>query len=854
MSSTSALFFPPFRIDLANEQLWRAEKPIPLRRKTFAVLRYLVEHAGQLVIKEQLLDTVWAGTYVVDTMPTLCIRELRKALGDDAKNPRFIETAHGRGYRFIAPLTTSQSPLSQKSKVKGQKSSSTPNPQHRAPILVGREAELAQLHHWLDKALSGERQIVFVTGEPGIGKTTVVEAFLSGMGQLATGIREQEVQSSRQPMPVAWSLMPSLWVGWGQCIEQHGAGEAFLPVLDALGRLCRGVHGNHLLHVLRQHAPMWLVQMPSLLRAQDGEALQRSTQPATRERMLRELAEALEVLTQEHPIVLVLEDLHWSDVSTLDLLAFVARRKEPARLLVIGVYRPVEMLSEGHPLKSITQELYAHGLGAELPLRSLNDEAIAQYLEARFGIEAQHTASLQNLARPLHLRTNGNPLFLVSLVNDLIQRELLVQTATGWRLKEDAAMLDSTVPDTIRHLVARQSERLSPEERQALEAASVAGMEFSAASVAAALATHTATIEHCCEQLVERQQFLNRLGVEEWPDGTLAARYSFLHALYQQLWHERVSPVQIQHFHLQIGRRKEHAYRERAREIAAELAVHFEQGRAFRKAVQYLQQAGENALRRSAHQEAIILLTKGLEIVKTLPDPSEGAQQELGLQLALGPAFIATKGNGALEVEHSYRRAQALCQQVGETRQLFPALFGLRSFHIVQGEVQTAHGFGPQLLALAQRAQDVEFLLEAYVALGSTSMQLGDLTASRTYNEQGLASYDPVRCYSHASVYGTDPGVLCCSCLSWILQWLGYPDQALEKDQQAIRLAEQLNHPFSLAVALNNSCVFYGQRRDISAMQQRAKALLPLATAQGFPAYAAVGAIMQGLALAKQGH
>ncbi|MBI3304075.1 MAG: ATP-binding protein [Deltaproteobacteria bacterium] len=196
--------------------------------------------------------------------------------------------------------------------------------------MVGREAELSQLYRWLEKVLEGERQIIFVTGEPGIGKTTVVEAFL------------QQIAAERD-----------IWIGRGQCIEHYGAGEAYLPVLEALGRLCREPGGQFLIELLSQQAPTWLVQMPALLRATELETLQRKTRGATREGMLRELAEAVEALTAEWPLVLWLEDLQWSDVSTLDWLAFVGRRRERARLLVIGTYRPVEVIVSGHPLKGV---------------------------------------------------------------------------------------------------------------------------------------------------------------------------------------------------------------------------------------------------------------------------------------------------------------------------------------------------------------------------------------------------------------------------------------------------------------------------------------------------------------------
>jgi len=281
---------------------------------------------------------------------------------------------------------------------------------------VGRELELAQLHTYFAKALHGERQIIFVAGEPGIGKTTLVEAFLQQV------IAEDD-----------------FWLGRGQCIEHYGAGEAYLPLLDALGRLGRESEGQRLIELLNQQAPTWLVQMPALLTAPELEMLQRKTQGATRERMLRELAEAVERLTAERPLVLWLEDLHWCDVSTLDWLAFVARRREPARLLVIGTYRPVDVLVQGHPLRAVKQELQTRGYCRELLLDFLSEEEVAEYLTWRFTApspanagegrgEGRSPAALQRLARIIHRRTDGNPLFMVNMVDYLVVRGVLVQS------------------------------------------------------------------------------------------------------------------------------------------------------------------------------------------------------------------------------------------------------------------------------------------------------------------------------------------------------------------------------------------------------------------------------------------
>ena len=283
--------FQDYRLDLQAEQLWRGEQTVQLTGKAFAVLAYLARHPDQLVSKDDLFQAVWPDTVVSDATLSSAIKELRKALHDKARAPQYIETVHRRGFRFIAPLSTPQPDLSRESQsyterpARAPSSPTLPIPLVTLPV-VGRDAELAQLHAWLDKALAGERQLVFVTGEPGIGKTAVVEAFLSQIAQ------QQQIE-----------------IGRGQCIEQYGAGEAYLPILEALGRLCRGPQADHLIGLLRQHAPTWLAQMPTLLPPEEREQLQREVQGVTRERMLRELAEALEVFTAESPLILVLEDL-----------------------------------------------------------------------------------------------------------------------------------------------------------------------------------------------------------------------------------------------------------------------------------------------------------------------------------------------------------------------------------------------------------------------------------------------------------------------------------------------------------------------------------------------------------------
>ncbi|MBI3301580.1 MAG: AAA family ATPase, partial [Deltaproteobacteria bacterium] len=829
-----SLVFPPFRLDLANECLWCGEERISLRGKTFAVLRCLLEHPGQLVTKEALLNAVWPDTYVGESALTICIRELRQALGDNPKTPQFIETVHRRGYRFIAPLTTTQPVVSSQYPVVSRKQSENSPPQlatdnwQLTTPLVGRDAELAQLHTWLSKALQGERQIIFVTGEPGIGKTTLVEAFLERA-----------------------AAMGGLWIGRGQCIEHYGAGEPYMPVLEALGRLCREPEGNQLIELLSQHAPTWLAQMPALLSATDLEVLQRKVQGATRERMLREMAEAVEMLTTKRPLVLRLEDLQWSDVSTLELLSVLARRQEWARLLVIGTYRPMEVLGHTHPLRAITQELQLHHCCQTLQLRGLTEAVMSEYLAGRFAGGA--SLPLPKLARLIHQRTEGNPLFMVNVTSDLIERGVLVEVSGRWELTAAVDDVAVGVPESIQQLIEQQIERLRPEEQRMLEVASVVGAEFSAAAVAAGVEAAVGEAEARCGRLARRNHLLRTSGIEAWPDGTVAARYGFLHALYQDVLYERVPAGQRIELHRRIGEREAEGYGERAGEIAAELAVHFERGRDYRRAVQYREQAGENAIQRSAHVEAISHLTKGLELLKTLPDTPERTQQELRLQSALGAPLIATKGYAAPEVGQAYTRARELCRQVGETPQLFPVLYGLWVFRLVRAELQTACELGEQLLSLATSQQDPALFVEAHQAMGLSLLCLGELAPARRHLEQGIALYDPTQHRSHAFFYGQDPGVVCLSFAAWAVWVLGYPDQALERSREALSLALELSHPFSLAFALYFATLLSHYRREWQAAQVQAEALIKLSTDQGFALYLARGTILRGGALAEQG-
>ena len=838
--------FGAYRLDPAEERLWRGEEVVRLTAKTFSVLRYLVERSGRLVTKEELFKALWPETAVSDAALTRCICELREGLCDDPRAPHYVETVHRRGFRFISKVVSDQSSVvspAPSAPLRFQRA--TRNWQPTTP-LVGRDTELTRLHGWLEKALRGERQVVFVTGEPGIGKTTLVEAFRQ---RLEAG----DWRPASSPRASSLTQASPVWLGHGQCIEHYGAGEAYLPVLEALGRLCREPGGGSLIKLLSQYAPTWLAQMPALLSPDDIEALQRKTAGATRERMLRELTEALEVLTAERPLILWLEDLHWSDVSTLDLLSALARRHERARLLLLCSYRPIEVLTREHPLKGVKQDLQIHGQCEELALDFLSEAAVAEYLVQRFDGVALQAGRVRQLALVIHRRTDGSPLFMVNVVNDLVAQGVVVKTNGRWRIQNEIKEPTSGTPTNLSQMIEQQLARVSADERKMLEAASVAGAEFSAAAVAAGAEQSTEAVEGQCDALVRREQLLRARGTSEWPDGTIAARYGFIHALYQEVLYERLAVSRRSRLHRQIGERLEQAYGSQTDEIAAELAVHFERGRNYQRAVQYHQRAGQRASQRGANTEAVSHVTTGLQLLKTWPDTPERTRQELTLQLTLGTLSIATHGFASPEVEHAFRRARELCQETGEREHVVPALTGLTHYHAMRAEHRTARELAEELFRIAQDAQDPDLLIEAHYRQGSTLEWTGEYPAALAHLEQAIALYDPHRHRSHAFLYGNDPGVACRVHAMQILWLLGYPDQALIQAQEALALAEDFFHANSVAYGLIGMAQIRHHRREWPAGQARGEACVAFSTEFGLPYFDAQGSILLGAALAGQG-
>jgi len=572
MDPDRLLSFDGYSLDLANERLLRDGDVVPLTPKAFAVLRRLVEDAGQLVRKDDLLRSVWRDTHVSDGVLRVIILEIRRALDDDSDQPRFIETVPRRGYRFIAPRA---------------------RPSRRAAVadedgkLVGRDGVMAALETRFGHACAGERQLVFLSGEAGIGKTTVLDAFVE------RAAREPDVMIAR-----------------GACLEHYGVAEAYLPVLEAIGRLLREPGSDRAIRLLEKYAPTWVLQLPWLAPRDDREALRRELVGVTKERMLREMSEALEALTTERALVLVLEDLHWSDHSTLDLLGMLARRAETARLLVLGSYRPVDVIVAGHPLQSLLQELRMRQQCDDIALPFLDEADVGAYLVQRFGAET----STSDLAGAVHLRTDGNPLFMVRLADELVAVGVLVEDAGHWRLRGSLGDVAHAVPESLRALIDKQIGRLEPGAQRVLEVAGVLGDQFTAGAIAAGLGDDPTVVEEHCDALARQRQLVVPGPLTTLPDGTPIAQYAFTHNLYPQVLGARVPAARRVRLHQRIGDWLERAYGAQADVVSTQLAWHFEEGRDYRRAIRYLISTAESTAGRFAYRDAIRVLQRALAL------------------------------------------------------------------------------------------------------------------------------------------------------------------------------------------------------------------------------------------------
>jgi len=818
------LRFGLYQLDPA-QGLRRGTRDIRITPKSLSLLHFLAERAGQVVTKEDIFHTVWPDATVSDSALTSCIQELRHVLRDDARQPRFIETLHRRGYRFIAHTSGDVR------KIRNEVASAATVPVLRDDVpFVGREALMQEMLKAWALAAQGTRQVLFITGEPGVGKTTAVSAFFARAA--ASG-------------PVRAT--------WAQCVQHFGVGEAYEPILEAVTRLCRQPGGDHLISIIERHGPTWLAQLPALLSSEQLVALQRTAAGTTKARMFRELTDVLETIAAQVPLVLWLEDLHWSDTSTLDWIAAFAQRPEPARLLLIGTFRSSEVAGTEHRLATLPDELRLKGMCREMVLSGLDESAVAEYVTLRFPRLFVETETDAPLVPVVHRHTGGNPLFVVNVFGDLVERGLLIEKDGVWKLSNKICARDLGIPENIRRAINSQIDRLQPNERTLLEVASVAGVTFSLSVVATVAGISINEAEITLTELTRRQRFIRRTDTLEGPKGQIVPGFDFLHVLYRDTLYQRVSPGRLEGLHRQVGACKEAAYAERASEIAAELAMHFERGGDINRALIHLERAAQNARRRSAYTESRMHFDKALLLLKSQPPGHERMEREAVLQAGLGGVLMATCGFGAREAEEAFSRARSLCHELGESTQLFPARWGLWLFYWGRGSLISAQEVAEELLALAGRGGDQGLLLQAHHAAWATAFSRGDLTGTIAHTEAGLRLYDPELHAAMAATFSDhDAGVCCRNFRARALALLGRTAEATRVSNDSIELARMLAQPLSKATAFVWAASLHQLRRDHVTTKAHAASAAEIACQQDFKLMSAWATAYKGWADAER--
>jgi predicted ATPase len=692
---------------------------------------------------------------------------------------------------------------------------------------VGRDRERVALWDAFESAAAGRGQLLCITGEPGIGKTTLVEDFLS---ELASGGRAHG--GAR-----------------GRCSERLAGAEAYLPVLEALDGLLRGSAGEAAARAMRLLAPTWYAQVAPAAAGAPVVAKGPAAPPvaATQEQLKREMLAFLEELSRLRPLVLFLDDVHWADASTVDLLAYLGARCASLRLLVLLTYRPTELLLGQHPFVPVQLELQRHGVCRELPLGFLGRDEVESYLGLAF---PGHRLPAE-FAAVIHARTEGSPLFLVDLLRYLRDRGVIAEGPGGWELAEAVPDFRRELPESVRSLIQKKLDRLGAADRRLLSVASVQGYEFDSGVVASVLDVDAADAEERLEAL-DRVHGLVRLRREqEFPDGTLVLRYQFVHMLYQNALYEALQPTRRASYSAAVARALLDHHGEQSAAIAGELALLLEAARDWGRAVEFFLIAAQNAARVHAHREAAALARQGLELLPRLPETPDRARYELRLQVTFGTSMQFTVW-GSPEVARALHRARELCEQVAETSELSRILLGLWRFYLARLDFPTTRELGEELLRLAKHEQDPLLFQVARFTLGFTLLHLGDPAAARSHVERDL-SFHHAHLARIRAAYILDPRVPLRAVKALALWFLGYPDQALKIDQETLTLVGDGSDHLALAAARLYSANLHQLRREVHEARRVAEGLLLQADEQGVTWWLEGGRALRGWALAQQG-
>jgi class 3 adenylate cyclase/predicted ATPase len=682
--------------------------------------------------------------------------------------------------------------------------------------LVGRESEVTLLLERWQQVKDGHGQVILLTGDAGIGKSRLVQ------------VLKDHVASEPH-------------VRWECRSAEYSLNTALFPLVDLFQRILQFETGDtpdekfgKLEQMLSQYrlpveesiqlfAPLLSVPLPEHHYPPLNLSPQRQ-----RQKTLETLVAILQEDAERHPVLFIVEDLHWTDPTTLELLHLVLDQTPTASLLTVLTCRPTFQLSWTH-----------RSFLTEMSVTRLAQPQIKPMITYVAGGKTLPHVVMQQIVE----RTDGVPLFVEEITKAILESGQLKVVDGHYELI--GSLSTFAIPVTLQDSLMSRLDRLMTGKVIAQLGATI-GRQFSYALLQAVAQLNERTLQEELHRLVEAEIVYQR-GLP--PQAT----YVFKHALIQNAAYQSLLRSTRQGYHRRIAEVLVAQFPATAETQPELLAHHFTEAGLTEQAVHYWHQAAQRAVERSAHVEAIAHLRQGLEVLVTLPETLERRQREVDMLIALGASLIATKAYAAPEVGETYASARQLCQHLEDPSQHFPVVRGLWNYHFVRAEYQMAHALGEQLLTLAQHTQDSARLVAAHRALGATLLLLGAADVAHTHFAQGMALYDPAQHRASVFQHGEDSGVICQFYAAWALWYLGYPEQALARSQEAVPLAQQIRHPFSLGFALVFAAMVHQYRREVRAVQERAEAAIRLAQEQGFPHWMAQGSILRGWSLAQQG-
>jgi len=680
--------------------------------------------------------------------------------------------------------------------------------------LVGREQEVELLLECWEQVRKGRGQVVLLCGEPGIGKSRLVQV----MKERLAGESHARTESRCSPYYQNSSLYPVIDHLQRLLFRKEDSPEEKLSKLE----VTLEQYGFSLEEIVPLFASLLSLPVP------DSYPPLNLTPQRQKQKTMEALLTWLLKEADRQPVLRIVEDLHWVDPSTLEYLSLLVEQVPTARIFALFTFRPD--FSPPWAMRSHLTQITLYRLARK------QAEVMIEKVTGGKALPAE-------IVHQVIAKTDGVPLFVEELTKMVLESGLLREREEKYELINPLPPL--AIPTTLQDSLMARLDRLATIKGVAQLAATL-GREFTYELIKAVSPLDDTTLQRELRKLVD-VELLYQSGLPP------KAKYFFKHTLIQEAAYQSLLKSKRQQYHQKVAQVLEKQFPEAVETQPELLAHHYTEAGFKEQAIVYWQRAGQRAIERSANIEAISQLTEGLELLKTLPDTPNRTQQELTLQIALGAPLRITKGFASPEVERVYARARELSQQIGETPQLFPVLRGLGGFYIARAEFQTAHKLGKQCLRLAQSVQDPALLLQAHYLLGATLFCLGEIAQARKHAEQGIALYNPKQHSSHAFLYGQDPGVACLFWTAWALWYLGYPDQALKKGHKAFVLAQELSHPYSLAVVLDLLAFLHQFRREEHTAQEQAEASITLSTERGFEFFLEMGTILQGWALAGQG-